>query len=378
MLRMLEENQDEILNAMKTDLNRNEFEGFVYDIGVVRSDIIELIRNLPSWSTPRCYDRKLITLFSRGYLVPQPYGVTLIIGTWNYPFMLCLMPLAAAICAGNVVVVKPSNISPTCSKLISKLIRQYLDPTSVWCYSLICRIVQVLGSEMKGDRNTTSALLEQKFDYIFFTGNHTVGRVIMEKAAKNLTPVTLELGGKNPVFVTKHADLYLAAKRILCCRTFNGGQQCVSPDYVLVEKDVEEAFYDAVRRVEKECFESAEDQIGHIVDQRHYDTIVDFYENSENSISEVIIGGKNKFKPETLFVPPTVLRMKDLTCPLMTEELFSPILPVYAVDSYNDAIAICNAREKPLSIYIFSDKRSEVEDITFATDSGGVTVNNCL
>ena len=238
--------------------------------------------------------------------------------------------------------------------------------------------MQVIGSELPGDRNTTTALLEEKFDYIFFTGNHNVGRVVMEKAAKHLTPVTLELGGKNPVIVTKHADVYRAAKRILCFRTYNGGQQCVSPDYVLVEKEVEEEFYEAIRRVEKECFAEAKEQIGHIVDKRHFDTIVDFYDRSENSIAEVIVGGKSNFDAKNRFIPPTVLRMKDLECPLMTEELFSPILPVYAVDSYRDAIALCNQREKPLSLYICSDNQKEVEDITFATDSGGVTVNYCL
>ena len=233
---------------------------------------------------------------------------------------------------------------------------------------------------MKGDRETTSALLEQKFDYIFFTGNHKVGRIIMEKAAKHLTPVTLELGGKNPVFVTKHADLYLAAKRILCCRTFNGGQQCVSPDFVLVEKEVEEAFYDACRRVQKDCFDNelAQEQIGHIVDERHFDTVMNFYESSENDIKEVIIGGKSYFDRTKLFIPPTVLRMGSLTCPLMIEELFSPILPVYAVDSYMDGVEICQQREKPLAMYVFSEKQEEVEDIVMATSSGGVTINSCM
>lgn len=236
----------------------------------------------------------------------------------------------------------------------------------------------MIGSELPGDRNTTAALLEEKFDYIFFTGNHKVGRVIMEKAAKHLTPVTLELGGKNPVIVTKHADVYRAAKRILCFRTYNGGQQCVSPDFVLVEKEVEDEFYDAIRRVEKECFAEAKEQIGHIVDKRHFDTIVDFYDRSESSIADVIVGGKSQFDADNLFIPPTVLRMKDLDCPLMTEELFSPILPVFAIDSYKDAIELCNKREKPLSLYIFSNDQKEVEDIAFATDSGGVTVNYCL
>lgn len=240
--------------------------------------------------------------------------------------------------------------------------------------------MQVIGSEMRGDRETTSALLEQKFDYIFFTGNHKVGRVIMEKAAKHLTPVTLELGGKNPVFVTKHADLYLAAKRILCCRTFNGGQQCVSPDFVLVEKEVEEAFFDACRRVQRECFDNelAQEQIGHIVDERHFDTVVKMYEDSELAIREVILGGRSMFDRNRLFIPPTVLRMDDLTCPLMTEELFSPILPVYAVENYMEGVEICQQREKPLAMYVFSEKQSEVEDIVMATSSGGVTINNCM
>lgn len=255
LLKLLNENEEEILAAMKQDLNRNTFEGVVYDIAVVKSDIRHMIKNLPKWSTPSCYQRDLVTLFSRGYFVPQPYGVALIIGTWNYPFMLTLMPLAGALCAGNVVVVKPSNVSPTCSKLITRLLRQYMDPTWDPPFSIICRIVQVIGSEEKGDRNTTTALLAEKFDYIFFTGNHKVGRIIMEKASKYLTPVTLELGGKNPVFITKHADLRLAAKRVLCLRCFNGGQQCVSPDFVIIEKEVEEAFYEECKRVEKEWYE---------------------------------------------------------------------------------------------------------------------------
>lgn len=252
LLKLFDENEEEILAAMKQDLNRNAFEGVVYDISCVKSDIHHMIKSLPKWSTPSCYQRDLVTLFSRGYFVPQPYGVALIIGTWNYPFMLTLMPLAGALCAGNVAVVKPSNVSPTCSKLITRLLRKYMDPTWDPPFFITCRIVQVIGSEEKGDRNTTSALLAEKFDYIFFTGNHKVGRVIMEKASKYLTPVTLELGGKNPVFITKHADLRLAAKRVLCLRCFNGGQQCVSPDFVLIEKDVEEAFYEECKRVEKE------------------------------------------------------------------------------------------------------------------------------
>ncbi len=310
--RMVDENEEEITKALKADLGRPEVETQLYDIQTCAGEIDTLIHNLADWTSPTVLNPSLLTFPARNELVPEPKGLVLVIGTWNFPFMLTLVPVAGAIAAGNAVILKPCNVASACSVLVGKLIARYIDP----------RFVSVVGQDMKGDRNCTAALLEHKFDHVFFTGSPSVGQIVYEKAARFLTPVTLELGGKNPVIVSKHCDVSLAAKRTIWGRMMNCGQQCIAPDYCMVQREVLEPFLSACKHWVKVLYEGDNKQYGRVVGPAQFERLTTLLNSHKGTL---ICGGRTDAK--TREIEPTVLSI-GLDSPAMADETFGPILLV--------------------------------------------------
>ena len=286
--------------------------------------------------------------------------MVLVIAPWNYPVQLLLVPVAGAIAAGNTVVMKPSEISAATSALLARLVPQYLDPSAV-------RLVE-------GGVPETTELLAQRFDHIFYTGNGTVGRVVMAAAARHLTPVTLELGGKSPVIVDRSANLKVAARRIAWGKWLNAGQTCIAPDYVLVDEQVRVEFLDQLDRAVTTFYGEdphASPDYGRIVSDRHFDRL-----SALLAGGTVATGGRTE--PAERYIAPTVLVDVDPTSPLMSEEIFGPLLPVLGVASAHDAVDFVNGRDHPLALYVFAGDRSVVDDVLARTSSGGVTVNGTI
>jgi len=365
MKKLFEENEQLLLDALKADLGRPRMEGLIYDYMIPIDEIKHLIKNLPSLVKPESRGFSLTSFPSSQYVYKDPYGVVLVIGTWNYPILLTMVPVAGAIAAGNCVILKTSNISSNTGRLLSKLIPKYLDPS----------IVSVIGPAIEGDRHTTKALLDQRFDYIFFTGSPSVGQTIMEGAAKHLTPVTLELGGKNPVFVDKNCSIDLAAKRTIWGRMMNAGQQCIGPDYVLAHKDIIDQLAERMKYYCKELYGSDpknNGNLGRIVGDRQMERLIGILKNHKG---KVICGGN--YVQSERYIEPTVLQV-DFNSVAMEEETFGPIMILVAVNSMDEAINYVTSRPKPLSLYLYSNSEEMQERIINNTSAGGVTVNGTL
>lgn len=364
--RLLIENEAEIKEALSKDLGRPEFEAIYYDVLLPLAEVEHMIKNLRSYASPESAGFSLLTFPSINQIYKEPYGVVLAIGTWNYPFMLNLVPVIGAIAAGNCVVLKPSNISPESGKLLARLLPIYVDE----------RIIAVVGTSLNGDREMTGELMKHHWDYVFFTGSPSVGKIIYKAAAEHLTPVTLELGGKNPVVVAKDADVDLAAKRTVWGRMMNAGQQCISPDYVLCEREVINQLVERVEFWVKSMYgdnPKVNGNLGKIVGERQFDRLFDVLRSHGG---QVICGGDHDL--QSRYISPTVLLLNDLNSPAMEEETFGPILIIVPIDSIRDAISYINSRHKPLSLYVFSSSRITQQQLVQNTSSGGVTINGTL
>jgi aldehyde dehydrogenase (NAD+) len=293
-------------------------------------------------------------------VVHEPLGVALIIGAWNYPLQLTLAPLVACIAAGNCALLKPSELAPHCSAALAEYLPKYLDPE---CIAVV-----------QGGVSETTALLAQRFDKIFYTGGANVGRIIMTAAAKYLTPVTLELGGKSPCIVDKDIDLDVAARRIAFGKFLNAGQTCVAPDYILVHRKQEEALLEALSNTIETFYEGNpkdSEDFGRIIDERHHDRLTALLKGNT-----VVTGGE--YDKSRLYIAPTVLRDVSPDAAVMQEEIFGPILPVLAVEGIDEAIDFVNAREKPLALYLFSENDEMVARVTNETSAGGMCVNETV
>ena len=295
-------------------------------------------------------------------VVSAPLGVAFVIAPCNYPVLWLLSRWAAAIAAGNAVVGKPSEISPSCSAVIARLVPQYVDDDAV--------------AIVEGAVPETTALLEQKFDHIFFTGSTKVGGVVMEAAAKHLTPVVLELGGKSPTVVTADADLDVAAHRIMWGKLLNAGQTCIAPDYVLVERSVQDALVDKMADTLREFYGANprhSDSLSRIVSDRHLQRLKGLVETSGGT---VVVGGDSD--DDDRYLAPTLVVDPDLDAPIMQEEIFGPVLPIVAVDHLSEAIDFINDRPKPLALYLFSESDAAAERVQNETSSGGMCVNHAI
>jgi len=356
---MMREGAQEFLDALWQDLRRNRIDADVTDVKYVADEAAYARQRLRKWMRPRRESTPLIFAPGHTRVRFDPLGVGLIIGAWNYPIMLALSPLVAAIAGGNTAVIKPSELAPASAAAIARLVPQYLDREAV--------------SVVVGGVAETTALLEQKWDHIFFTGGPPVGKVVMAAAARNLTPVVLELGGKNPTIVHSSADLRVAARRIAQGRWINAGQTCTAPDHVLVFKDVAQEFLKHLKAAVV-AFYGAEPQqspdYGRIVNVRHFDRLVQLLGSGT-----LYHGGQHD--RDDLFIAPTILVNVPPTAPVMQEEVFGPILPVLEIDSVDEAIGYANARPSPLGLYVFAKDRHVAERILDATSSGDAVVNDC-
>jgi aldehyde dehydrogenase (NAD+) len=297
---------------------------------------------------------------ARARIVREPLGVVLVIAPWNYPVQLALVPLIGALAGGNCVVLKPSEVAPATSAVLARLIPRYLDPECV--------------AVVEGGVPETTALLAERFDHVFYTGNGTVGRIVMEAAAKHLTPVTLELGGKSPCLVDSEVDLDVAARRIVWGKFFNAGQTCVAPDYALVPAALEKPLLERMKQVLVDFYGADPEKspdFGRIVNGRHHARLTALL-----GAGEVVVGGRHD--AASRYLAPTILRAVPPDAPVMQNEIFGPILPVLTVRDLDEAIAFVNAREKPLALYVFTRDRRAAKRVLAETSSGAVTVNDCI
>lgn len=362
LTRLLRENERELVDALAADLGRPALEAYGADIAHTRAEVDFINKRLGRWMKPKKVNPGVTSLPGTARIIPEPLGVALVIAPWNYPIQLLLEPLAAALAAGNCVVAKPSEISPACSSVMSRLLPRYLDEEAV--------VV------VEGGVPETTALLAQKFDHIFFTGSTPVGHVVMAAAAEHLTPVTLELGGKSPTIVAADADIDVAARRIAWGKCFNAGQTCVSPDYVLVESTVRDELVSRIGASMDAFFKrdaKASPDFGRIVNERHLGRLRGLLADHGGT---VVRGGT--FDEAARHLDPTIVLDPDPDRPLMQEEIFGPILPIVSVDSIESAISFVNDRPKPLALYVFSKSGALVEDVLARTSSGGVCVNHTI
>jgi len=354
----LKEREQDILDALRADLGKPAAEAFGAEIGLTLSEIRLTRKKLASWMKPERVRTSLLAMPGRSYIYREPLGVTLIIAPWNYPFQLVVLPLIGAIAAGNCAVVKPSEISPNVSALIAKWLPKYLDR----------RAVQVV----EGGVPETTALLREKWDHILYTGNGTVGRIVMEAAAKHLTPVTLELGGKSPCIVDESADLDVAAKRIVYGKFFNAGQTCVAPDYVLVHDHVHDALINRMVSMIREFYGDDPKQspdFARIVNERHHARLTRLLGNTD-----VVTGGETDVSDR--YIAPTILKNVKEDDAVMQEEIFGPILPVISVSSVESAIGFVNRHEKPLALYVFAGDEAAQDRVLSGTSAGGTVLNH--
>ncbi len=347
-----------ICDALLKDLNKQPFESYMAEIGMVLDEVRFHIRHLPRWMKDKRVPTPLVQFHAVSFISPEPYGVALIMAPWNYPILLCLDPLIGAISAGNCAVVKPSAYTPATSQVIADIVKTIYPPEYI--------------TVVQGGRQENTALLEQTFDYIFFTGSVSVGQVVMEAAAKHLTPVTLELGGKSPAIVDASANLKLAAKRIAFGKLLNGGQTCIAPDYVLVEASVRDTLVQNLKEVLDEWFPNGDysDQV-HIVNERHYQEKKALLEGQT-----IAFGGV--FDDERHTMEPTVLIDVDPESAVMQEEIFGPILPVITWTSLDEAIDFVRNRPKPLALYLFTGKRAVEKRVLDNCSFGGGCINDTV
>ena len=353
------ENDELISAALKADLNKQPFESYMCETGLLLEEINFHIKRLKKWSKTRRVKSGIGQLPGRSYVCPEPYGVVLIMAPWNYPVQLCLMPLVGAISAGNCAVVKPSAYAPESSRVISKLIESAFPTGFV--------------TAVEGGREANKALLDEPFDYIFFTGSVAVGKTVMEAAAKRLTPVTLELGGKSPIIVDETANLQLAARRIAFGKVLNAGQTCVAPDYLMIEKSVEAPFIEEYKKALADFFPDG-DMSGmvRIINDKHFERVCNILDNSGN----IAIGGARD--AETRFIEPAVLTEVPIDSPAMQQEIFGPVLPVLPYEKLDDCIDFIRSRPKPLALYIFSENKMNQEKVLNSCSFGGGCINDTV
>lgn len=359
---IIKDNEDKILEALKKDLGKSGFEAYATEIGIVYNDINFHIKNIRKWAKSEKRKSPIIYYPSKSYVYKEPYGVTLIIGPFNYPFQLVISPLIGAISAGNTVIIKPSENTKNISLLLEKIINENFNESYL-------KVVNPLGG-----KEVVSTLLDLPFDYIFFTGSVKVGKIVLERSAKHLTPVTLELGGKSPCIVDEDAKLNLAAKRIVWGKFLNAGQTCVAPDYLCVHKSVAE-------KLLKLMVDEIHKQFGdNIRLSEDYPRIVN--KSSLERLMSYLMDGKIYFggniDKDDLYMEPTIITKPKLESPLMTDEIFGPVLPVLVYEDLSKVVEFINNREKPLALYYFSENKKKIKYILRATVSGGVTINDTI
>ena len=360
---MLRENRERFELALHQDLNKPAAEAWTTEIGFTLSDIDHQRSNMADWAAPRKVKVPLAFQPGSARIVPEPKGVVLIIAPWNYPLQLLLAPMVAAIAAGNAVVAKPSELAPATSAALVELCARYLDPATI--------------SVVGGGVDESSALLEQRYDHIFFTGGTRVGKIVMRAAAEHLTPVTLELGGKSPAIVAADADVDVTARRIAWGKFVNAGQTCIAPDYVLVARPLRDRLVAAIETSITDFYGDdprVSDDYGRIISDDHFERISGLLHASD--AGTIAVGGTTD--AGTRYIAPTVLVDPDPDAEIMQEEIFGPVLPVICVDQADDAVDFVNERDKPLALYVFTSDDRTAQRVLARTSSGGAGVNGTL
>ena len=355
---LMVENEQAIAAALAEDLGRKPFEAWLADIAGTATEAKVAAKSVGKWARRKHRLLEMSQLPGRGWIEYEPYGTVLIIGAWNFPFALTLGPAIGAIAAGNTVVLKPSEVAPASAALMAELVPKYLDNDAV--------------AVIEGDGACSQELIAQGFDYLLFTGGTEVGRKVYESAAKHLTPVTLELGGKSPVIVSADADIDVAAKRIAWTKLINSGQICIAPDYVIADAKIRDQLVDKIKDAVK-TFEADNPGGKRIVNERHFDRLTASLAATKG---DVVIGGGSD--SSTISIQPTVVVDPDPAEPLMTDEIFGPILPVVTVQSIDDAIGFVNSRPKPLAAYLFTKTKSIRDRVINEVSAGGMVINHLL
>lgn len=351
--------ESELLDALYKDLKKPAFEAYTSEIGFTLESITFTMKHLKKWHKAENRKVPLHQLGSKGYLTYEPYGNVLIIGPFNYPFQLLIEPLIGAIAAGNTAILKPSSDTPHTEAVIVKMIEELFDPDYV--------------AVVTGRREVTSELINSPFDYIFFTGSVGVGKVVMEAAAKHLTPVTLELGGKSPTIVDASAAIDTAAKRIVWGKFMNAGQTCIAPDYVYVHEKVATKFMASLKKYIRHFYgENIQESpdYGRIVSKKHFNRLVDLIQG------DIYFGGA--YDEASKYIEPTILENVTWKDPVMEDEIFGPILPVMIYENLDEVISSINGRPKPLALYLFSTKQSVHKKVMRETSSGGMAINDTI
>lgn len=360
LLDALTAQESELLDALHADLRKPAYEGYSTEIALVRGELRHALRELSSWMKPRSRSAPWLAWPSKGFIRPEPRGVALIIGPWNYPLQLLLSPLVGAIAAGNCVILKPSELAPHTSQAMARMLRDHFPDDYV--------------AVVEGEREVAESLLRERFDTIFFTGSTAVGRIVMAAAARHLTPVTLELGGKSPCLVCADAPIDITARRIAWGKFMNAGQTCVAPDFVLVDHRVHDALLQALQKAIREFY--GEDprrspDYGRVVHRRHFDRLTSYLASGK------IVGGGDADAAE-LYLAPTLLTGMPDDAPVMQEEIFGPILPIVPFQTLTEALASLRSRPTPLALYLFTRDRVTQQEVLQATRSGGVCLNDTL
>ncbi len=352
--------ETEIGEALKSDLGKSDFEGFMCETGMVLSEISYMIKHTKRFASNHYVWSPLAQFASISYKKPVPYGNVLVMSPWNYPFLLTIDPLADAIAAGNTVVVKPSAYSPTTSEMVKKIIEECFPPEYV--------------AVVTGGRKENAELLNKKFDFVFFTGSQTVGKEVLRHTAETLTPAVLELGGKSPCIVDSSAKIKLAAKRIVFGKYLNCGQTCVAPDYVLCEKSIKDELVAEIKnQIKKQYGENPlnNSDYGKIINSKHFERLCGLINKDK-----VVHGGETS--PDTLQIAPTVMDNVTWEDAVMQEEIFGPIMPILTYDKFDDVFEILRDKQKPLALYVFSENKSHIQAITTRIQYGGGCVNDTI
>lgn len=352
--------EGQIHEALKLDLGKSPFESYMCETGLTLSEISYMLRHIHSFAGRKKVHTPLAQFHAKSYRLPSPYGVVLIMSPWNYPFLLTMEPLIDAIAAGNTAVLKPSAYSPHTTHIIQKIIRECFDPSYV--------------TVVTGGRQENAALLDQHFDYIFFTGSQHVGKEVMAKAANFLTPVTLELGGKSPCIVERTADLKLAARRIVFGKFLNCGQTCVAPDYIYCDRTIKDQLILQIKKqIQKQFSETPLDNpnYGKIINQKHFHRIQRLMESSK-----IVYGGE--WDADRLQIAPGVMDIVSFEDPVMQEEIFGPVLPVLTYETLDEALLKINSLPHPLALYIFTSDKKTADRVLKNTGFGGGCINDVI
>lgn len=358
--KLIIDNELSINKVLKADLNKSETETYLSEVGFCLEEIKYALRHIKSWTAPKRVTTPLTHTLAASKIYFEPLGVVLIIGAWNYPIQLLIAPLIGAIAAGNCVILKPSELAANTSHLLADIIPKYFDSNFI--------------TVVEGGKEVTQQLLEEKFDHIFFTGSTQVGKIIMSAAAKHLTPVTLELGGKSPCIVDADTHLDYTARRIVWGKFLNAGQTCVAPDYLLIDRRIKHELLERIKQSIQELYGATPEtspDYSRIINPHHFNRLCELL-----SAGEIIIGGDTN--PTDCYIAPTVIDRVSWDDPVMQEEIFGPILPVIEYSDLHEAIAQVNARPKPLALYFFSKNKEHQDQVLRETSSGGACINDTL